>query len=211
MDGYGRGDEGGRGGGGYQGGRAQESREISLDFNDVHEGNIYPGRVVGITGFGAFVDIGCGVDGLVHISQIANEYVREVRDFVDVGQDVQVKVLGKDTGRNKLSFSMRLDGNGGGYGGGGGGGGGGYGGGRGGGRYDDYEYGGQGGYGGGRGGYGGGGRGGGYGGRRGGYGGGGRGGGGGYGGNRYGDDGGYGGGGRGYGRGGRGRSNYDDY
>eukprot|EP01023_Acetabularia_acetabulum_P005320 TRINITY_DN1216_c0_g1_i9.p2 TRINITY_DN1216_c0_g1~~TRINITY_DN1216_c0_g1_i9.p2 ORF type:complete len:176 (+),score=51.91 TRINITY_DN1216_c0_g1_i9:40-528(+) len=100
----------GRGGGGEGGmGRARPQREITMEFDDVTEGQTYPGRVVGITGFGAFVDIGCGVDGLVHISQIANEYVREVRDYVDIGQDVQVKVLGKDLERNKLSFTMKLE------------------------------------------------------------------------------------------------------
>eukprot|EP01025_Chloroclados_australasicus_P011508 TRINITY_DN14_c0_g1_i7.p1 TRINITY_DN14_c0_g1~~TRINITY_DN14_c0_g1_i7.p1 ORF type:complete len:459 (-),score=49.64 TRINITY_DN14_c0_g1_i7:160-1458(-) len=99
---------GGSGGMGGGGGRRPQ-RQITMDFGDVQEGSVYPGKVVGITGFGAFVDIGCGIDGLVHVSQISNEYVREVRDYVDIGHDVQVKVLGKDLDRNKLSFTMKMD------------------------------------------------------------------------------------------------------
>eukprot|EP01024_Parvocaulis_polyphysoides_P022649 TRINITY_DN2100_c0_g2_i1.p2 TRINITY_DN2100_c0_g2~~TRINITY_DN2100_c0_g2_i1.p2 ORF type:complete len:226 (-),score=43.05 TRINITY_DN2100_c0_g2_i1:216-893(-) len=105
MDDFGGGDRPRRGMGGRR-----PTREVTMEISEVQEGNTYSGTVVGITGFGAFVDIGCGVDGLVHISQISNEYVREVRDYVDIGQDVQVKVLGKDMDRNKLSFTMKMEG-----------------------------------------------------------------------------------------------------
>eukprot|EP01025_Chloroclados_australasicus_P035060 TRINITY_DN3579_c0_g1_i1.p1 TRINITY_DN3579_c0_g1~~TRINITY_DN3579_c0_g1_i1.p1 ORF type:complete len:287 (-),score=44.13 TRINITY_DN3579_c0_g1_i1:371-1162(-) len=150
---------------------AQE--EPTLSFDDVQIGDVYRGRVVNTTGFGCFVDIGCDVDGLVHISQIAQEFVQDIRDYVNRGDYVNVKVIRKDEMAKKLGLSMigvqegYVE-----QGGGKGGSEGEYdddfGGGRGG--YSDDEFGGgRGGYGGGRGRYGGG-RGG-YGGGRGGYGG----------------------------------------
>ena len=54
------------------------------------------------------MDIGATTDGLVHISQLANEYVRDVNSFVSVGQEVKVKVIGVE-GEGKLSLSMKDD------------------------------------------------------------------------------------------------------
>ena len=69
-------------------------------------GAIFEGKVTGITKFGAFVDIGGGKTGMVHISEVAPVFVKEIRDFVTEGQAVKVKVIGiNDDG--KISLSMK--------------------------------------------------------------------------------------------------------
>jgi polyribonucleotide nucleotidyltransferase len=69
-------------------------------------GAIYTGKVARIVDFGAFVTILPGKDGLVHISQIADERVENVSDYLSEGQDVQVKVLDVDQ-RGRIKLSMR--------------------------------------------------------------------------------------------------------
>ena len=56
-------------------------------------GSIVPGRVTGITKFGAFVALGSGKSGLVHISEVSGSFVSDVHDFLSEGQEVQVKIL----------------------------------------------------------------------------------------------------------------------
>ena len=72
----------------------------------VEPGKILKGKVSGITNFGAFVDLEDGATGLVHISEISNEYVKDIHDHVKVGQEVEVKVLPNEKG-NKLSLSIK--------------------------------------------------------------------------------------------------------
>lgn len=68
-------------------------------------GKIYTGKVKGITQYGAFVDIDGGGNGMVHISEIANTYVNEIRDHLTEGQEVRVKVIGiNDAGKVSLSI-----------------------------------------------------------------------------------------------------------
>ncbi|MCR5167818.1 MAG: S1 RNA-binding domain-containing protein [Oscillospiraceae bacterium] len=69
-------------------------------------GKIYEGKVTGITNFGAFVELEPGTTGMVHISEVANSYVSEIKDFLTVGQSVKVKVLsvGND---GKISLSIK--------------------------------------------------------------------------------------------------------
>lgn len=70
-------------------------------------GTVLPGKVTGIAKFGAFVAIGPGKSGLVHISEIANSYVSDVSAFLAVGQEVQVKIIGIDeAGRINLSIKQ---------------------------------------------------------------------------------------------------------
>ena len=69
-------------------------------------GAIYTGTVARIVDFGAFVNILPGKDGLVHISQIAQERVEKVTDYLSEGQEVQVKVLDVDQ-RGRIKLSMR--------------------------------------------------------------------------------------------------------
>ena len=69
-------------------------------------GKIYEGKVTGITKFGAFVELEPGVTGMVHISEVANTFVNEIKDHLTIGQTVKVKVLtvGED---GKISLSVK--------------------------------------------------------------------------------------------------------
>ena len=73
-------------------------------------GKIYNGKVKGITPYGAFVDIEGGGTGMVHISEIANTFVNDIRDHLTEGQEVRVKVIGiNDAGKVSLSIKKALD------------------------------------------------------------------------------------------------------
>ena len=73
-------------------------------------GNIYYGTVTRTTTFGAFVDIGGGKEGLVHISKISKERVKNVEDYVKVGDKVPVKVIEiDDQGRINLTMKDLVD------------------------------------------------------------------------------------------------------
>ena len=76
-------------------------------IDDLHEGMILPGIVTNITNFGAFVDIGVHQDGLVHVSQLANRYVSDPTQVVRLHQHVQVRIIGVDLRRNRISLSMK--------------------------------------------------------------------------------------------------------
>lgn len=69
-------------------------------------GKIYDGKVTGITNFGAFVELVPGVTGMVHISEVANTFVSEIKDHLTVGQEVKVKVLAL-TEDGKISLSIK--------------------------------------------------------------------------------------------------------
>lgn len=75
--------------------------------DDLVEGMELPGIVTNITAFGAFVDIGVHQDGLVHISQLADKYVKDPNQVVKLHQHVRVRVLEVDRRRNRISLSMR--------------------------------------------------------------------------------------------------------
>lgn len=68
---------------------------------------VLTGTVRNVTDFGAFVDIGVKHDGLVHISQLSNNFVKNPSDVVSVGDIVKVKVIGIDLERQKVQLSMR--------------------------------------------------------------------------------------------------------
>ena len=76
-------------------------------ITDVETGMRLPGVVTNITAFGAFVDIGVHQDGLVHISQLADRFIKNPADVVKVGQRVTVTVLDVDVKRNRISLSMK--------------------------------------------------------------------------------------------------------
>ncbi len=78
-----------------------------LKFEDLREGQILTGTVRNVTDFGAFVDIGVKHDGLVHISELSNSYVKNPSDIVSVGDIVKVKVIGIDIERQKVKLSMK--------------------------------------------------------------------------------------------------------
>ncbi|TCT03353.1 Tex family protein [Paralcaligenes ureilyticus] len=78
-------------------------------LNDLHVGMVLEGVVSNVANFGAFVDIGVHQDGLVHISALAEKFVKDPRDVVRVGQTVQVKVQEVDIARKRIALTMRLN------------------------------------------------------------------------------------------------------
>ena len=79
-----------------------------LKFEDLREGQILTGTVRNVTDFGAFVDVGVKHDGLVHISELSNSYVKNPSDVVSVGDVVKVKVFGIDQDKQKVKLSMKV-------------------------------------------------------------------------------------------------------
>jgi uncharacterized protein len=82
-------------------------RQDVLSMEDLHEGMILTGTVRNVVDFGAFVDIGVKQDGLVHISQLANRFVKNPFEVVSVGDVVKVKVMSVDAERGRIGLSMR--------------------------------------------------------------------------------------------------------
>ena len=76
---------------------------------DLHPGMILEGVVTNVAAFGAFVDIGVHQDGLVHVSALANKFIKDPHEVVKPGQIVKVKVLEVDVKRQRISLTMRLD------------------------------------------------------------------------------------------------------
>jgi uncharacterized protein len=76
-------------------------------LEDLRPGMKLPGIVTNVTNFGAFVDIGVHQDGLVHISQLANRYIKDPSEVVTVRQKVEVTVLNVDLERKRIALSMR--------------------------------------------------------------------------------------------------------
>ncbi len=94
----------------------RDPREVIKDFHfdesvhtieDLRPGMELPGIVTNITAFGAFVDLGVHTDGLVHISQIADRFVKNVSDAVSLHQHVTVRVMDVDVARNRITLSMK--------------------------------------------------------------------------------------------------------
>lgn len=78
------------------------------NIDDLYEGMELEGVVSNVTNFGAFVDIGVHQDGLVHISQLADRFVKDPRDIVKAGDVVKVKVESVDAKRKRIALTMRL-------------------------------------------------------------------------------------------------------
>jgi len=84
-------------------------REGVEKLEDLQPGMVLEGVVTNVAAFGAFVDVGVHQDGLVHISAMANTYVKDPRKFAKPGDVVRVKVLEVDPKRRRISLTMRLD------------------------------------------------------------------------------------------------------
>ena len=82
-------------------------REDIREIADLREGMILQGVVTNVTAFGAFVDIGVHQDGLVHVSHLAQRFVKDPNDAVRVGELVKVKVLSADPVRKRIALSIR--------------------------------------------------------------------------------------------------------
>ena len=83
-------------------------RSDVLKFEDLQEGMELTGTVRNVIDFGAFVDIGVKHDGLVHISEMSDEFIKNPYDVVSVGDIVKVKVIGIDKEKQKVSLSMKI-------------------------------------------------------------------------------------------------------
>jgi uncharacterized protein len=89
-----------------------KTAQFQADVNtlkDLKVGMILEGAVTNVANFGAFVDIGVHQDGLVHISALANRFVKDPREIVKAGDIVKVKVLEVDVERKRISLTMRLE------------------------------------------------------------------------------------------------------
>ena len=84
-----------------------ELRSDIMDINDLKEGMELNGTIRNVIDFGVFVDIGVHQDGLVHISELSDEYIRHPSDKFKVGQSVKVRVIGVDVKKNRISLTMR--------------------------------------------------------------------------------------------------------
>ena len=76
-------------------------------IDDLHEGMRLPAMITNVTKFGAFADIGIKQDGLIHISQLADRFIKDPGEVVKVGQKVEVRVLEIDRQRNRIALSLR--------------------------------------------------------------------------------------------------------
>lgn len=83
-------------------------RSDVLKFEDLTEGMVLTGTVRNVIDFGAFVDIGVKYDGLVHISEMSDSYIKNPSDLVSVGDIVKVKVIKIDSERKKVGLSMKI-------------------------------------------------------------------------------------------------------
>jgi uncharacterized protein len=78
-------------------------------ISDLKESMVLEGTVTNVTNFGAFVDIGVHQDGLVHISALADSFVKDPHDVVKAGDIVKVKVMDIDQARKRIALTMRLN------------------------------------------------------------------------------------------------------
>lgn len=86
---------------------AVEFRDDVHEMSDLSEGMDLPGIVTNVTHFGAFVDIGVHQDGLVHVSEIANRFVRDPAEELKAGQKVRVRVMSVDVERKRIGLSIK--------------------------------------------------------------------------------------------------------
>ncbi len=89
--------------------KAATFKEGVETLKDLTEGMVLEGVVTNVANFGAFIDIGVHQDGLVHISALANTFVKDPRTIVKAGDIVKVKVIEIDINRKRIALSMRLD------------------------------------------------------------------------------------------------------
>lgn len=82
-------------------------RSDVLSMEDLKEGMVFSGKVRNVVDFGAFVDIGVHQDGLVHISQICDAYIKHPSEVLKVGQTVDVKILSVDLEKKRISLTMK--------------------------------------------------------------------------------------------------------
>lgn len=90
----------------------EKAEEVTFDasvqsFDDLKEGMVMIGKVVNVTAFGAFIDLGIKENGLVHLSQMSDKYIKSPLDVVSIGQQVSVRILDIDNSRRRISLTMK--------------------------------------------------------------------------------------------------------
>jgi small subunit ribosomal protein S1 len=80
---------------------------LAVDWSDLEEGQVYTGTVKRLENFGAFVDIGAEREGLVHISELSHDYVKQPGEVVNVGDEVEVQILGFSRRKRRIDLSMK--------------------------------------------------------------------------------------------------------
>ncbi|CAK9219011.1 unnamed protein product [Sphagnum troendelagicum] len=86
---------------------AKKAKILTVQKEELIQGAVFTGKVRAVQAYGAFVDIGAFTDGLVHISQLSSNYVRQVQDVVSVGQEVTVRVIDIDEMAGRIGLTMR--------------------------------------------------------------------------------------------------------
>ncbi|MFZ1848752.1 MAG: S1 RNA-binding domain-containing protein, partial [Saprospiraceae bacterium] len=76
-------------------------------INDLYVDMIIPGQVTNLTNFGAFVDIGVKQDGMVHVSEITDKFIRDPSEILSINQKIMVKVINLDLPRNRIQLSIK--------------------------------------------------------------------------------------------------------
>jgi ribosomal protein S1 len=87
--------------------RQEQEKEATAALSKLRANDVLKGKVASLTDFGAFVDIGGGIEGLVHVSEISRSRVAKPADALQVGQEVEVKVLKVEKGGRRVSLSMK--------------------------------------------------------------------------------------------------------
>ena len=80
-----------------------------LTIDDIREGMLLPAIITNVTKFGAFADLGIKQDGLIHISQMADRFIKDPGEVVRVRQQVEVRILQVDTQRKRIALSLRKE------------------------------------------------------------------------------------------------------
>ncbi|MEX0605068.1 helix-hairpin-helix domain-containing protein, partial [Marinobacter sp.] len=89
--------------------RSASFQEGVETLKDLKPGMVLEGTVTNVTNFGAFVDVGVHQDGLVHISALSHEFIKDPREVVKAGDIVKVKVMEVDIPRKRIALTMRMD------------------------------------------------------------------------------------------------------
>ena len=76
-------------------------------IRDIQEGDVITGKITRVVPYAAFVDVGVGRDGMLHIREMAEGYVKRVEDVVNIGDDVEVRVIGLDRRRQRIDLSIK--------------------------------------------------------------------------------------------------------
>jgi ribosomal protein S1 len=80
---------------------------LAVDWSDLNKGQVYTGNVKRLENFGAFIDIGAEREGLVHISELSHNYVKQPSEVIAVGDEVQVQVLGYSKRKRRIDLSIK--------------------------------------------------------------------------------------------------------